>query len=351
MTRRGKRALSLFSATAAVLTLAASVTANAASTSTPAPSPAELLQGAMNAERVTSYVAQVQEMHFGPGGSVATISKEEHLAPDETHKVYLAPENLYGDSVVIHGSDTFTYDAKTKRVLVSHVPQALPDQANGNLGLVLANYNPVIGEPKIVAGRPTISCALVNRFTGELVMRLWIDSQTRLILQRETYHPNGTVGSRTQFEDIRYTVAIPPEVFSTPVPAGYRVVNDAEPAPPSTDVARILTQAGFSPAGPHYLPEGFALVGADLATVKGVKTLHLVYSDGIRSLSLFENASDAGPNFGSLKPIPTKIGNREAQYVYEGTTTLLSWKDKGLVFALVGDLEVKDLKAIAGSVS
>lgn len=311
----------------------------------------DLLRAAMNADRATSYVAQVQTIRFGASGSVATIAREEHRAPNETHKIYLAPENLYGDSMVMRDGDTYSYDAAHQRLVVSHNPPPAPEIANGNLGLLLANYRPVIGEPEMVAGRPTLPCSLVNRFTGERVMRLWIDAETRLILQKETYHANGTIGSRMQFENIRYTNAIPPGVFATPIPQGYNVVRTDEGATPSSDVAHVLAAAGFNPAGPHYLPEGFTIVSADVTTVKGIKTLHLLYSDGIRSLSLFENASNAAPDFGHLQAVPIKIGAHDARYVNEGTTTLLSWKDKGLVFALVGDLDVKDLTEIAGSVS
>ncbi|MGH7659665.1 MAG: sigma-E factor regulatory protein RseB domain-containing protein [Vulcanimicrobiaceae bacterium] len=358
MMARAKRA-------AIVLSLVAVAAANTAAAA-PSPTPsatatsnvsrddvraADLLRAAMNAEKTVSYVAQVQTIRFGANGSDATIVKEEHLAPDQTHKVYLAPESLYGDSVIVRSDDTMTYDAKRLRVVASHGQPYGESVANGNLGLLLANYRPVLSGTKIVAGRATIPCALINRFTGELVMRLWIDADTRLILQRETYHANGTVGSRVQFEDIRYTAAIPPAVFATPLPRGYTLVQNDEPGAASTDVSRVLAQAGFNPAGPHYLPEGFTLMSADVATLKGIKTLHLLYSDGIRSLSLFESASNAPPDYGRLQPLATKIGNRDATYVNQGTTTLLSWKEKGLVFALVGDLDVKDLKAIAGSVS
>jgi len=312
----------------------------------------ELLSDALRARQSISYMAQVQAIHFGPSGSVATIAREEHLAPDQTHKLYIAPQEMYGDSVVIHGAATYSYDAQHQRVVISHGP-ALDAQVitNGNLALLLANYRPIIGAPEIVAGRPTIPCALVNRFTGERVMRVWIDAQTRLILQKETYHADGTIGSRTQFDNVRYTQAIPSALFATPIPSGYRVVDDNAPTSKASDVERVVKDAGFTPASPRYLPEGFTVVSADVSTLKGVKTLHLMYSDGIRSLSLFENAANASADFGHLKPATTKIQNRDALYVNDGSTTLLSWKNSGLTFALVGDLDLKELKAIAASVS
>ncbi len=305
----------------------------------------------MHARQDVSYMAQVQAIHFGPSGAVATIVREEHLAPDQTHKLYIAPEEMHGDNVVIHGAETFSFDTQHQRVVISHGAALNAQITNGNLALLLANYRPIIASPEIVAGRPTIPCALVNRFTGVRVMRVWIDAQTRLILQKETYHADGTIGSRTQFENIRYTQVIPPGLFATPIPLGYHVIENQAPAANASDVERVVKDAGFTPASPRYLPEGFTIVSADVTTLRGVKTVHLMYSDGIRSLSLFENATNATADYGHMKPVATKVENRDALYVNDGSTTFLSWKNSGLTFALVGDLDLKELKAIAASVS
>ena len=361
MRRASKFAFAYFAALAALIAAASSQgaaspapTASAASTTSPNQDDAratELLSDAVHARQQISYMAQVQSIHFGPSGAVATIAREEHLAPDQTHKLYIAPQEMYGDSVIIHGAETFSYDAQHLRVVISHGP-LLDAQAisNGNLALLLANYRPIIAAPEIVAGRPTIPCALVNRFTGVRVMRVWIDAQTRLILQKETYHADGTIGSRMQIENIRYTQTMPSALFATPIPTGYHVENHA-PTSNSSDIERVVKDAGFTPASPRYLPEGFTVVSADVTTLKGVKTLHLMYSDGIRSLSLFENAANATADYGHMKPVATKVENRDALYVNDGSTTFLSWKNSGLTFALVGDLDLKELKAIAASVS
>jgi outer membrane lipoprotein-sorting protein len=324
---------------------------------TPVPAPSddaraiEMLRATMAAPRVTSYVAQVQTIRWGPSGATASIAKVEHLAPDQTHRIYLAPEEVYGDSVVIKGSQTFSYDTKHQKVLVSRGPSFdIQTSANDNFGLLVANYRPVISNPETIAGRTVTPCSLVNRYTGERVMRLWIDVETKLVLQKETYHANGTIGSRTQFDRIRYTRSIPGQVFATPVPAGYALVQGRQSGTPSTDLDRVLKDAGFTPAGPHYLPEGFTIVSADVVPMRGVKTLHLLYSDGVRSLSLFENASNAATDFGGLKPTATKVEDHDAYYVSDGPTTFLSWKEAGLMLALVGDLDIKELKAIAASV-
>src|SRR5271163_1777666 len=114
MRRAREFAFAYFTALAALIAAASS-----ADGATPAPSPSasvttnsnqddpraiELLSDAMHARQEVSYMAQVQAIQFGPSGAVATIVREEHLAPDQTHKLYIAPEEMHGDNVIIHGA-------------------------------------------------------------------------------------------------------------------------------------------------------------------------------------------------------------------------------------------------------
>ena len=74
-----------------------------------------------------------------------------------------------------------------------------------------------------------------------------------------------------------------------------------------------------------------------------MRNLHLIYSDGIRTLSLFENATDRAIDFSGMKAQRTRFEDHDAQYVHDGPTTLLAWREHGLAFTLVGDLELKEL--------
>jgi negative regulator of sigma E activity len=111
-----------------------------------------------------------------------------------------------------------------------------------------------------------------------------------------------------------------------------------------------VPDAGFVPITPKFLPEGFSLVGADVSTVNGVKNLHLIYSDGIRTLSLFENATGRATDFSKMQPHPTRVEGHDASYVRDGPTTLLAWRERNLTFCVVGDLDLKELIQIAISV-
>ena len=352
----------LTGALAALLVLAAPSAAPGAQTAQASPTPAAtataiqedpsaLLRSSIDAPRAVSYVGQFETVRFASSRASATIVKVEHRAPELTRRWYVAPEALYGDYVITRGISTYQFDTKHSQETVTHGP-ALDDQiaASGNFDRVLQNYRAIYDGSAIVADRPTVSIALINKYTGERAMRVWIDRETHLILKKEEYHANGAVAAQTRFEDLRYTTSIPSDIFSVDPPAGFARIAGAAVATPSSDVDKVIKEAGFAPYKPKELPQGFNLRSGDVTTVNGVRTLHLLYSDGLRSISLFENATDAAADFGSLRPKTITFEGHDAQYVEDGPTTLLTWKEHNIYFALVGDLLRNELVQIATSV-
>jgi outer membrane lipoprotein-sorting protein len=330
-------------------------------TPTPKPSPAaaaktgdqaaRLLRASILAPESVSYVGQLQTIRFSTSRASATIVRVEHLAPDRTRKWYIAPESLYGDYTITRGITTYQFDTKHSRVVTSRNP-SLENQvaAAGSLGLITQNYRTVLGGEETIAGHKTVSVMLINKYTGERAVRVWIDPDTNLVLKKEQYRGNGAVSAQSRFEELRYTASIPPDLFTTTVPAGYKEVSGRDYASPSTDLGHVVKEAGFKPIIPKFLPEGFNLVSGDVATVSSVKELHFLYSDGLRSLSLFENAVGAAADFGKLKPTTIRFEDHDAEYVEDGPTTLVVWEEHALHFAIVSDLALRDIEDIATSV-
>jgi len=317
----------------------------------PANAPRALIREAIDAPYHVSYIGQEQVTRWGPATADSTIVRVEHKAPDRYRRTYLAPESLYGEYIITRGAESDTFEPAQSRVIRTANPAienagALSD----NTTLIEQNYTPVLGPNQTVAGRPAITIALVNRYTGERLMRLWIDAQTHVILGKESYHRDGSLAARVRFDEIRYVDAFPESLFSLAVPAGYRSVQGRTYGSPSGDIGKAIAAAGFSPIGPKYLPDGFSIVGADTSEPKSIKSLHLLYSDGLRNLSLFENNRAAAADFGSLTSTTVSFEGHEARYVKQGPTTLLAWHEHELAFALVGDLDVKELVEIAKSV-
>lgn len=311
----------------------------------------QLLRDAVAAYSKYSYVGQVQNVDYGTSRADAVLFRIEHRAPDSTRRWYLAPESMYGDSIVSKGDTSFDIDQKHKRVIVIR-DDAIDDQVaeDDNFGLLLHNYRAVMGPDDNIAGRRALSVLLVNKYTGETVMRIAVDAATRLVLQKDRYAPSGSVSHSMRFEQISFTNAIPQQLFSVPS-SGYSRVNGPSHGLPSNDLQAVVRTAGFKALGPKYLPEGFLPIAGDVSDIKGVRTLHLLYSDGLRTISLFENARGAAVDMSSYKVHQTKVGSHAAQYVLDGSTTLLAWAGSNLHFALVGEIARDELVRIASSVA
>jgi negative regulator of sigma E activity len=315
------------------------------------PNADELVRAATEAPKHISYVGEVQSTRWGPNAALATIVRIEHKAPDDTRRTYLAPQSVYGEYTITRGVKSYDFDVHRQTVVTSENLAADNQVAlNNNIALVFANYSAVAGPNEAVAGRAADSVSLINRHTGERMMRLWIDAQSKIVLAKESYHSDGSLASRMRFDEIRLTGDIPRGIFSTSIPPGFTTLAGRHYAQPSTDIGAAVRTAGFTPMGPRYLPEGFSIISADSSEIKGVKSLHLLYSDGLRNLSLFQNASNAAADFGALRPTTIAFEGHDAEYVKDGPTTLLTWREHGLAFALVGDLDIKELTEIAISV-
>ena len=336
----------------AVALAIATITSAGFAASTPAVTDAAtLLRMSIEAPKTVSYIGQIETIRFSSNRAIATIMKVEHRAPALTRSWYVAPESIFGDYDITRSNATFHFDVHRNVVVQSRSPKLENAVLSANnVERVMQNYRALFEGTETVADRAALSVVLVNKFTGERAMRLWIDRETHLVLKKEDYHANGSVASRTRFDAVRYTTEIPEGIFATDLPAKFTLVGGTDVASMNSDVERAIGLAGFRPYEPKNLPQGFAMIGGDVSNVSGVKTLHLLYSDGLRSISLFENATGAAADFGSLHPRPIPFEGHQGQYVEDGPTTLLTWKEKNLYFALVGDLMRNELVEIAKSV-
>jgi outer membrane lipoprotein-sorting protein len=309
-----------------------------------------LIVEAVAAPQHVSFVGQMSAIRSGATRATATITKIEHRAPNMSRRTYLAPRDLYGQFVVSRGALSWDVNPAKKQVTVTENKAAVdPVAVVDDIALLDSNYRAVRTGSDDVAERKTDVVDLVSRYTGERAMRLWLDQQTHVVLAKEAYHGDGSLAWRTRFDDIRYTDAIPSEVFSTDPPPGYQTIHGRSYQQPVA-LPSAVPNAGFTPVTPRYLPDGFVLVGSDVSTNNGIKNLHLIYSDGIRTLSLFQNATGREVDFVGMQSQTTSFENHVAHYVHDGPTTLLAWKEHKLVFAVVADLDLKELIRIAISV-
>lgn len=308
-----------------------------------------LLRDAVDAPKHLTYSGEVQVLRFGENKSEAAIYRIEHLAPNLTRRWYLAPSGLYGDSIISRGENTYSIDVKRNRVVVAE-DDSIDDQVaeDDNFAVLSSNYSAAFAPDEKMLGRNVKVVVLTNKYTGQATMRVRVDEKTHLVLDRETYAVDGSLAAQTKFEKVHFGGDIPAAIFD--IPKGLTQVQGSTRALPSSDVAHVIQSVGFKAMGPKYLPEGFIPIEGDVIDIKGTRTLHLLYSDGIRTVSLFQHQGPANLDFAKYKVNSTKVESHEANYVEEGQTTLLSWKESGLHFTLVGELTLKELQKIAASI-
>lgn len=332
---------------AAALAFAAGSLAFAAAR--PAPDPFEaMLVAAMTSSANVSYTGTVEMLRIGTHSAEATIYRVEHRAPDFTRREYTAPSALYGDSVISKGQLIFSIDPKRRRIVER---RSEPDGDSAALGadyaLLRRNYRVTSTGSETFDGRRTIDVALINDHSGKRTMLLRIDTATKVVLDRQEFAANGALVSEVRFESIRYVAELPPGDFA--LPAGYALVRGATFGEPFERPERVVPNAGFAAREPRMLADGFTPVDATLVEFHGIRTLHLLYSDGLRTLSLFENAQASTLDAARLRPQTVLVGRERALYAEDGPSALLAWSDGSLHYTLVCDTGLVDLRRIAES--
>ncbi|MBV9233540.1 MAG: DUF4367 domain-containing protein [Candidatus Eremiobacteraeota bacterium] len=312
-------------------------------------SPAALIAQVIAAPSSVSYTGTVTAVRIGNQRSEASVYRIEHRAPDLTRRSYTAPAELMGDSMISRGEVVYAVDPRRHRVVQTH-NGALDDRVayDNSYALLLQNYRLIAKPDETYDGRPVAEILLVNKYTARTTMLLRIDRQTKIVLDKQQFATDGSFVSEMRFEQVQY--ATPPD-GDFALPKGYDVVPGPTYAARTTDPQAPARSAGFPAVEPKALADGFAPVEASIVDMRGVRTLHVLYCDGIRTVSLFENASSTTLDTAGLASQSTTVGNRSAQYAEDGATALLAWSDATLHYALVGELTQSELRRIAASIS
>ncbi|MBV8196818.1 MAG: DUF4367 domain-containing protein [Candidatus Eremiobacteraeota bacterium] len=312
-------------------------------------SPAALLSQVIAAPAVLSYSGTVEAVRIGNQRSEASVYRVEHRAPNLTRRNYSAPAALMGEAMVSKGDVVDAIDPRRHRIVETR-NGALDDRVayDDSYTLLLQNYRLIAEPDETYDSRSVAVISLINKYTARQTMLLRIDRQTKIVLDRQEFGTDGSFVSEMRFE--RFEATAPPASDFT-LPKGYQVVQGPTYAQHSSDPQLAARSAGFAAVEPKGLAEGFAPVEATMVELRGVRTLHVLYCDGIRTVSLFENADATALDTTGLTAEATSVGSRSAQYAEDGATALLAWNDATLHYALVGELTENELRRIAASIS
>lgn len=199
---------------------------------------------------------------------------------------------------------------------------ATPDLDDRLVRLLADHYQLVLAPRGACTGRPA-DVLEARRADGSLAGRFWLDVASHLVLRREVY-------DRAQ-RLVRSSVLSSLELDPQPPVA----LGDATPQPGRLTDAELdrLRRDGFGV--PQRLPGDLELFDARVRTHEGKQVLHVSYSDGLSTLSLFAQRGRLGQEqregYARRRMGPAPV------WVADGTPQRVVWGGGGLVYTLLSD--------------
>lgn len=152
------------------------------------------------------------------------------------------------------------------------------ERVPAQLDRLRTKYTASLGGSEDLDTGPATPLVLAERDTEVVREVLYLDDETGLIVRRETFGRDGE-----PVRTVAYT-SLQLEVGSVALPASDgREVHEHDVA---AGDAATLRAAGF--VVPDQLPHGYELLAALQVPEAGVPTLHLIYGDGLYTLSVFQ---------------------------------------------------------------
>lgn len=291
------------------------------------PAAVRLLREAARAAGVTPYSGVQYLSSWGADGRSTSVVVEITHQPGRGSMVQVRPTAGHSGIQMFEGEQSAGGNGLG--------PQ-LPAGREQALALLGRKYDVQLGARDSVAGRPA-DVVEARRPDGSLAARLWLDAATGLLLRREITDAKGRMTRASAFVDLRMGHRL------LPMPQ----VHAPRPAPQPWDrqlAASDLTSLrnrGWSV--PATLPGGLELYDARSRT-EGDEVVHLSFSDGLSSVSLFEQRGrlDAGKLASWRRQ---KIGGAQV-YLRDTMPQRVVWASRGKVYTLLADAPEDTVEAV-----
>lgn len=203
------------------------------------------------------------------------------------------------------------------------------------LSLLLSHYDVSLDRPGQVAGRPARS--LLLRRGSTTAARLWLDDATGLLLRREVYDAAGGTAAAMAFLDV--TVGPEQDAVAGAV---------APPARPG-GVEAIRRSGWVCPDAIGSGGSGLVLYDARTlsAATSGTPIMHLTYSDGLSSLSVFEQRGTLDP--AAVQGYAVMGTGSRRMHLRRGLPTQAVWQSGPTVVTVVSDAPAEQLADVVAA--
>ncbi len=193
--------------------------------------------------------------------------------------------------------------------------------------------------PTRISGRETRVIAVEPQDDLRYGYRVWIDSSSAMPLKTESHTVAGQVVEQLVFTELTLPAHIPDSALQ-PAPATrqYRLLRHTEASGAAPNPAADTTWDASE------LPAGFRLIGNSTQFLgDGRKSVtHLVFSDGLASVSVFVEPPSAVPSSRRADPAASLMTNM-------GSSTALSTEVNGHKVTTIGEVPPNCVRAITRS--
>ena len=204
--------------------------------------------------------------------------------------VWESMESLNGEArkIVRHNNEVISIYPDRKLVTVSQMGDKpglhpiLPENLDKLVNLYTINQ---LGDERI-AGRETSVLNVQPKDAYRYGYKYWLDNDTGVLLKCDLLDENGEIVEQMMYTSFRDHADVPTSAFSIPELEGYarQVLNKDRGRPADT---------GWYVAD---IPDGFMLTQSSVRSSEEGETLHLLYSDGLASVSVFVESLKDSPH-------------------------------------------------------
>ena len=203
------------------------------------------------------------------------------------------------------------------------------------VALLGRTYDVTRAAPERVAGR--VADVVEARWpSGGVAGRFWADRTSGLVLRQETYDRSGTAVRASAFLDIR--------IGPLPAALGHLPPMLPEAWDDRVQEAELADLRARGWTCPKRLPAELRLVEARQASDKRGPILHLGYSDGLSTVSVFQQRGRLAPT--TLAGYTRHEVDGEPVYARDGVPQQLTWAARGRVFTVLADAPPETVTAV-----
>lgn len=200
----------------------------------------------------------------------------------------LCPKPIENLVVLMNASGTWR--SKEFESLPQPFALAVPPKVDrvSDLELLRRNYRLEIVGTELMAGRQALIISIAPKRPHRPSQRVWLDQEHAFPLRFERLTAEGVLDMAVQFDEIHFGGDFAPDMF-TPKPGENLVSTGEKPGRTETTVAEAAKLFNFPILTPSRVPEDFVLQSTAIVEAKnGEKSLHLGYTDGLATISAFQ---------------------------------------------------------------